>query len=134
MAYKLTQVRLLVTDFPACFRFYRDTLGFKANYGSEDDWYAIFDTGTVQLELLKRESMMEAIGASLQPPAVATPDVVSLGVGVENVDAAAAELKAKGVPLVAPPTDRPMWGARTAHFRDPAGNLIELWQRLPASS
>ena len=31
---KLTHVRLLVTDFPACFRFYRDVMGLTATWGA----------------------------------------------------------------------------------------------------
>ena len=33
-----------------------------------------------------------------------------------------------GATLAVPPTDRPEWGPtlRTAHLRDPEGNLIEL--------
>ena len=32
---KLTHVRLLVNDFDACFRFYRDVMGFQVQWGDE---------------------------------------------------------------------------------------------------
>jgi catechol-2,3-dioxygenase len=32
---ELTQVRLIVSDFPACFRFYRDVLGLKPQFDDE---------------------------------------------------------------------------------------------------
>jgi hypothetical protein len=33
---KLSQVRLLVDDFPGCFRFLRDALGLECTSGGED--------------------------------------------------------------------------------------------------
>jgi len=130
MDYKLSQVRLLVTDFPACFRFYRDVLGFKPAYGTEDETYAMFETGSVQLELFKRELMADAIGIANKPRAADAQDVVLLSMQVDNVDAAVDELKAKGVTISYAPTDRTDWGVRAAHFRDPSNTLLELWQRL----
>ena len=32
-------IRLLVSNFPACFRFYRDVLDFTPTFGAEDDVY-----------------------------------------------------------------------------------------------
>ena len=32
----------------------------------------------------------------------------------------------RGARPVAPPVDRPAWGIRTAHYRDPDGNLVEI--------
>jgi len=49
---------------------------------------------------------------------------------VPNVDRASQELKTKGVVFETEPMDRPEWGIRTAHFRDPDGNLIEINQPL----
>ena len=44
----------------------------------------------------------------------------------EAVDVCAAELTAAGVPLLSPPTDQP-WRHRTLFFRDPDGNLMEIY-------
>jgi uncharacterized glyoxalase superfamily protein PhnB len=44
---------------------------------------------------------------------------------VDDVDAKAAELTARGVELLNGPMDRP-WGPRTASFRDPAGHVWEI--------
>ena len=43
------------------------------------------------------------------------------------VDACHAELAAKGVAIVRPPTDLPDWRHRTLFFRDPEDNLIEIY-------
>lgn len=40
---KLKFVRLLVDDFPACFRFYRDVMRFTPTFGDEHDGYADFE-------------------------------------------------------------------------------------------
>ena len=42
---KLTHVRLLVDDAPACFRFYRDVIGLTPTWGTEAEGYADFDDG-----------------------------------------------------------------------------------------
>lgn len=42
------------------------------------------------------------------------------------VAACAAELEAKGVEIVLPVTDQP-WGHRTVFFRDPDGNILEIY-------
>jgi catechol 2,3-dioxygenase-like lactoylglutathione lyase family enzyme len=42
---KLRFVGLLVGDFPACFRFYRDVMRFRPTFGDEGDGYADFDVG-----------------------------------------------------------------------------------------
>jgi lactoylglutathione lyase len=44
---------------------------------------------------------------------------------VEDVDAEHARLRAVGVCVLAPPTDRPR-GERTLHVADPDGNMVEL--------
>jgi catechol 2,3-dioxygenase-like lactoylglutathione lyase family enzyme len=49
---------------------------------------------------------------------------------VEDVAAVCREMESKGFHLTLGPTDLPDWGVRTAHFRDPDGNLIEINQPL----
>jgi catechol 2,3-dioxygenase-like lactoylglutathione lyase family enzyme len=45
---------------------------------------------------------------------------------VGDVDATHRALAGQGVVFLTPPTDRPAWMIRTAHFRDPDGNLVEI--------
>jgi lactoylglutathione lyase len=75
--------------------------------------------------------MSQAVGGGATAATRADPDPVCLIFSVENVDAAYAELQAQGVSFVTAPTDHPEWGLRTAHLRDPAGNLIELYEPRP---
>lgn len=130
MEFKLTQVRLLVTAYEACFFFYRDTLGFSVGYGSENEDYASFKTDNAMVALYKRPMMAEVVGTLGLPAGVESQDRVVLQLQVDNVDLAVEQLRAKGVVLVQELTDRPDWGARTAHFRDPDGTLIEISQWL----
>ncbi len=125
-------IRLLVSDFPACFRFYRDTLGFPSTFGAEDDVYADFDANGQTIALFQRELMAETVGPTGNPASADTQDCVVVVFATDNVDAAADALRAKGVVLVTEPQDRAEWGIRTAHFRDPNGNLIEI--NCPISS
>jgi lactoylglutathione lyase len=132
MECKFTYTRLLVSDFKVCFRFYRDVLGLKATFGTEDDVYADFDTGSVVLALFSKQNMSEAVGTIHLPSQSVVQDAFCLCFEVGNVDAACEQLKQRGVSLVSEPADRPDWGIRAAHFRDPDGNLVEINQPLPA--
>ena len=44
---------------------------------------------------------------------------------MDDVDREHAWLQGAGVPVLAPPTDRP-WGERTLHIADPDRNVVEL--------
>ena len=53
---KLTHVRLLVNDFDACFRFYRDVMGFEVQWGAEGSGYADFrGRGEAMVALFSRQ-------------------------------------------------------------------------------
>ena len=127
---RLTHIRLLVADYPACFRFYRDVMGFPVAWGDEDGRYADFEAGDALLALYDRRLMAEAVGAADRPFADEAMDRSALIFTVDSVDRVCEELRAKGVALEAEPEDRPVWGVRTAHFRDPDGNLIEINREL----
>lgn len=125
---KLTFVRLLVDDYTACFRFYRDVMQFPATYGDEDGGYADFDAGSdVSLALFVRQHQTDQVGA----PAAASGDKVTVVFEVDDVDAAIEELRGRGAPVSAEPADRADWGIRVAYIRDPDGSLIELNQPIP---
>ncbi|WP_019631774.1 VOC family protein [Actinomadura atramentaria] len=126
--------RLLVDDFDACARFYEATLlellGVRPVKVLPEARYATWDLGggTV-LSLFDRASVAEAVGApGSSADAPAGRDRSMLVLRVEDADTAAARLAALGATVAAPPQDRPAWGPglRTAHLRDPDGNLIEL--------
>jgi catechol 2,3-dioxygenase-like lactoylglutathione lyase family enzyme len=127
---RLTHVRLLVRDFPACFRFYRDVLGLTPAFGGEQEVYAEFKAGPATIALFRQPLMSAVVKTGALPATATAQDAVLLNLGVDDVDRAHAELAAKGVAFVTAPHDQPAWFLRVAHLRDPDGNLLELYAPL----
>ena len=119
---RFSQARLLVDDFAASFRFYRETLGLAGASGDESSGYASFDTGSGSVAIFVRSGQAEVL--ELRPPG----DSTLLVLEVDDVDAAIARMEEH---VVQAPLDQPEWGGRVAYLRDPSGNLIELFQSLP---
>lgn len=128
MQTQLRYIRLLVDDFRDGLRFYRDTLGLKVSRGDLDSHYAEFEGNGVRLALFQRSAMSEAIGIELPERGHGN---LALVLEVEDVDEAFRELEARGVRFIMAPRTHEEWGVRTAHLRDPNGNLIEINERLP---
>ncbi len=126
MTFKYEVTRLLVSNFKQCFIFYRDILGFKPVFGTEDDVYADFDSGCTKIALFDKFLMSKAIGTEYLSISASMQDKICLTFGVENVDITCIKLQEQGIQIITQPTDRPDWGIRTAHFRDPDGNLVEI--------
>ncbi|MFH8684275.1 VOC family protein [Streptomyces lydicus] len=125
---ELAQIRLLVTDFRDCYRFYRDVLGLAPQFPAEDGPYAKFtcDEGSAGLALQDRGQMARVLGELAAPPAGHRSLVV---LRVDDLDGHCARITARGAVLAhgpAPMTDR----MRVAHLRDPEGNLVELQEWL----
>jgi lactoylglutathione lyase len=118
--------RLLVVDFPACFRFYRDAIGLVPHLGGESDTYAEFETGATRIALFDRAEMSAAVGTTALPAQLEAQDAVCIVFGVDDLDEAQRRLVAVGVPIAVGPTDRGDWHVRTLHVRDPDGRLVEL--------
>ena len=130
MALRSIHTRLLVRDYAACFRFYRDVLGLAPGFGDEGSGYADFTLGDATVALFARQEMADAIGTGELPASAPCQDDVALIFAVDDVDQFAAALRAQGVALVTEPHDQPDWGIRVAYFRDPDGSLIEINQPL----
>lgn len=121
---RLTHVRLLVSDVGASYRFYKDVLGLPTTW-DENPGYAEFEVGPESaLAIFPRSEMAEAI--ELRPEG---GDGAVVVLSVESVDEAVAWLRARGAD-VGDPFDRPDWGMRLAHLRDPDGNLVELYHDI----
>jgi catechol 2,3-dioxygenase-like lactoylglutathione lyase family enzyme len=126
---KLLQIRLLTEDFKKSAAFYRDVLAFPVSWYEESMEYALFNNGETRIELLSQKSFNEAIG-NKSDSAAGAPAKFVLSFEVENVDASYADLLEKGVIFLKEPEDKESWNARVAHFRDPDGNLIEIYRSL----
>ncbi|MFI6325834.1 VOC family protein [Nonomuraea sp. NPDC050556] len=119
--------RLLVTAFAETFRFYDAVLpalfGAVRAQGGEEGPYAHWDVGDEGLlTLMDRRGMAGLTGGEVSGDR-------SMNVcRVPDVDKAYDLCLRHGAKPVAAPVDRPEWGPnlRTAHLRDPEGNLLEL--------
>ncbi|MEV5876196.1 VOC family protein [Streptomyces sp. NPDC052101] len=125
---ELAQVRLLVTDFAACYRFYADVLGLKPQSGATEGPYEKFSphAGSAGIALQDRAMMAEILD-ELGDAVNGHRSLVVLR--VDDLDAYCAEITARGATLLhgpAPMTDR----MRVAHLKDPEGNLVELQEWL----
>lgn len=126
--------RVLVTRFAECFRFYDavlpELIGATRIKGDEAGPYANWDVDDqAVLVLFDRAAMAAATGtAALPQPPSGVQDRVAFVSRVNDVDAGYELCLEHGAEAVAEPADRPQWGptVRTAHLRDPEGNLFEL--------
>ena len=129
---KLINIRLLVSDFPAALKFWRDTMMLPMTFGDETMGYAYFDTGNAGLELLSRDGFATSLGEATPTPMPVGHQAVIV-FRVDDVDATYADLVKRGAKAVADPVDRPVWQARTAHLSDPDGYLVEIYSQLQAA-
>jgi lactoylglutathione lyase len=120
----LDYVVLFVEDLDRSLAFYLEVLGIPLHHRAGP--YAQLAAGTTRLGLYERGAISETLKTPLRNPDGDAPGF-QLGFKVDDVDAAHAELVARGVPSAGEPVTR-HWGQRTAHVRDPDGHLIELAQ------
>ncbi|MDH6450085.1 MULTISPECIES: VOC family protein [unclassified Streptomyces] len=125
---ELAQVRLLVTDFTACYRFYADVLGLKPQSGATSGPYEKFSpaTGSAGIALQDRSMMAEVLD-ELGDTATGHRSLVVLR--VDDLDTYCEQITTRGATLMhgpAPMTNR----MRVAHLKDPEGNLVELQEWL----
>jgi lactoylglutathione lyase len=108
--------------------FYKDVMEFPVVMAEEKMQYASFNTGEIKLELLSHASMAEVLGEKGLPTVADSQSKFLLDVAVDNVDKIYNRLKEKGAEFITEPHDRKEWNARVAHFRDPDGNVIEIYK------
>jgi lactoylglutathione lyase len=122
-------ITIFTEDLPATKAFYGEMFGLPLVF--EDAASAVFKFDNLLLNVLR---------VSEAPKLVEPAPVGAAGAGarymptirVADVDETCSELARHGVALLNGPIDRP-WGRRTAAFRDPAGNVWEIAQVLPAA-
>lgn len=120
---RLAQARIVTADVPRLARFYENVLGAPAA-GSEE--YVELRTGGARLAI----SSQHAVNIYCKCAAVPGQNrSLILDFEVENVDAECRRLGDSVGPLVLEPTTQP-WGNRSMLFRDPDGNLINLYSRV----
>ena len=108
-------------DMPAMRRFYQDVMHFPLERELGPDWIE-YRIGANILALAKPHIAKDDAptpqgSASLQ---------LAFRVAPADVSRCEQELKAAGVAIVSPATDQ-RWGHRTLFFRDPDGNILEIY-------
>jgi predicted enzyme related to lactoylglutathione lyase len=108
---------VFVDDFEAATGFYGGTLGLErsAEYGKIDG--CEFETGNLTLQVMHAEAIGREFNPSEHP----------IALHVDDVQAARAELEAKGVQFLADTIDSGV--CHMAIFSDPAGNTLMLHNR-----
>jgi len=115
---------IFVRDMAAMRRFYEDVLCFPLSRELSPGWIE-YRIGNNTLALARpsrtaADAPMPAGSASLQ---------LAFKVSPPEVDACAGELARHGVAIISPPTNQ-SFGHRTLFFRDPDGNLLEVYAEI----
>ena len=118
---RLDYTVIFARDLPAMLRFYRDTMGFRLQRELGGAWFEL-EVGDSILALTKRGVLFD----DPPPPDGAASLQLAFRVSRPEVDACAEALWSAGVALLDGPVDQ-AWGHRTVFFRDPDGNILEIY-------
>jgi len=104
--------------------FYGTTLGFPLHRELSPHWVE-FRVGSNLLALTERGGLFD----DPAPPIGALSVQLAFRVAPSEVAMCAATLRDRGVDIISGPTDRP-FGHRTLFFRDPDGNVLEIYAEI----
>lgn len=112
---------IFTRDMPAMRAFYQDVMEFPLLRTMGESWFE-YGVGSNRLALrLYNQNFNDP-----PPPPGALALQLAFRVPPAEVAKCASALEAKGVKLVAPVTDH-AFGHRTVFFRDPDGNVLEIY-------
>jgi catechol 2,3-dioxygenase-like lactoylglutathione lyase family enzyme len=115
---------IFVRDMAAMRRFYQDVLCFPLLRELSPGWIE-YRLGENTLALARPSRT-----AADQPTPYGSAALqLAFKVSAREVDQCAEELVRQGIELVSPPTDQ-AFGHRTLFFRDPDGNLLEVFAEI----
>jgi catechol 2,3-dioxygenase-like lactoylglutathione lyase family enzyme len=117
-------VIVFARDMAPMRRFYAEVLLFPVYRDVHPSWIEYRIGGTL-LALTERGLVFN----DPETPKGALSLQLAFRVTRAEVDACAGTLRRQGIAIVGEPTDQP-WGHRTLFFRDPDGNMIEIYADL----
>ncbi len=117
---------IFVRDMAAMRRFYEQTLGFPLLRELSPGWIE-YRVGGNTLALARPSRT----AADAPVPDGSAALQLAFKVMPSEVDQCADELVRQGVAVLSPPTDQ-AFGHRTLFFRDPDGNLLEVFADIPS--
>ncbi|HET6300041.1 VOC family protein [Microbacterium sp.] len=136
MDIKIQYAFLPHTDADAALAFYRDALGFEVrkDVGYEGmRWITVGPVGQPETSIVlhppavdpgitdaERQTILELI---------AKGSYASVTLSTDDLDGLFEKLQASGADVLQEPTDQP-YGVRDCAFRDPAGNILRIDQRV----
>lgn len=125
MSVEHLSVGIITTRLAECRKFYGELFGFIAVY--ESDWYLHLRTPHARVEI-----GLLAPGYPSQPPALHAAYVgegAFINLEVDDVDAYFGQARLLGAPIEREICDE-SWGERHFLVRDPAGMLVNVFQKL----
>ena len=122
---RLVQSRFVTDNVERLAAFYARLFGVPV---ALNDYYVEIQAGPASVGFSRRRFTEYTDQGPAAGGAPARPDEVILDFLVDDVDAEYPRVAALGVDWVLPPTTQP-WGTRSMIFRDPAGNLVNVFSR-----
>jgi predicted enzyme related to lactoylglutathione lyase len=127
---ELVQCRFVTDDVAGLAGFYARLLGEPE---ALNEFYVEVPAGPASVGFSRQrfteaDAQAAAGGQAARAQARGRKDEIILDFAVDDVDAEYPRIAALGVEWVMPPTTQP-WGNRSMIFRDPAGNLINVFSQ-----
>jgi catechol 2,3-dioxygenase-like lactoylglutathione lyase family enzyme len=114
---------IYVRDMTAMRAFYEGVMSLPLERALGEDWIE-YRIGSTILALAHPRATAAAQDKPVPKGSAALQ--LAFRVAPGDVDKCAAELAARGVAIIGPPSDQ-AWGHRTLFFRDPDGNVLEIY-------
>jgi len=127
---RINYIRLLTTNYDDMIQFYRETLQLELTHRNDQAKYAEFKTETSSISIFDKKNMAKALDMDYPETIHECQDKNMIVLYTDSFDEFAAALHDKHIVPLMGATERPEWGTRTLHLRDPDGNLIEIYTSL----
>ena len=125
---ELVQCRMVTDDVAGLAGFYARLLDVPA---ALNEYYVEIEAGSASVGFSRRRFTEHREADCPSAPGAVRRDGIILDFLVDDVDAEYPRIAVLGVNWVMPPTTQP-WGNRSMMFRDPAGNLVNVFSRTGA--